>query len=56
MFVGAACYLIWAVNESRLHRRHAAESGVAPVAGPSDLKAVVAQMQQASAAQQKLAA
>jgi len=54
LFVAAACYLAWAVNEARIQRRGAPKAVAAPGAG--ELQAVVAQMQQAQAAPDKLAA
>ncbi|WP_457798439.1 hypothetical protein [Methylocystis sp. S23] len=54
LFVAAACYLAWAANEARIQRRGAAPAASAQPAG--ELKGVVAQMQQASAAPEKLAA
>ncbi|WP_424360458.1 hypothetical protein [Methylocystis parvus] len=55
LFIAAACYLAWAVNEARIQRRGAARPA-ASTQPANELKAVVAQMQQAQAAPEKLAA
>lgn len=56
LFIAAACYLVYAFNESRIHRRMQAVSGVA-AAAQSDLMSVVEKMKQAPApAAEKLAA
>lgn len=55
LFIGAVCYLIWAINEARIHRRADALAGAAGLA-QSELMAVVQQMQQGTAAPKKLAA
>ncbi|WP_442755507.1 hypothetical protein ACNHKD_02235 [Methylocystis sp. JAN1] len=54
LFIAAACYLAWAANEARIHRRGQAPTTVSAPA--NELKTVVAQMQQAQAAPEKLAA
>lgn len=55
MFIAAACYLVWAFNESRIHRRAEAQSGAA-AAAQSELISVVEQMKQGRAGAEKLAA
>jgi hypothetical protein len=55
IFVAAACYLIWAFNEARIHRRAEALSGAAGESH-SELRNVVEQMKQGRGAAEKLAA
>jgi hypothetical protein len=55
LFIAAICYLAWAVNEARIQRRGQVRSAASTQPSP-DLSPVVAQMQQAKAAEQKLAA
>jgi hypothetical protein len=55
LFVAAVCYLVWAVNESRLKHRAQARPVVAPQSA-GDLKTVVEKLTQAQATHEKLAA
>jgi hypothetical protein len=55
LFIGAVCYLVWAFNEARIHRRAGALAGAAHSA-QGELMAVVQQMQQGAAQPKKLAA
>lgn len=55
LFIAAACYLAWAVNEARIQRRDRACAAAS--AQPSDeLKTVAGKMKAAGAAHEKLAA
>ncbi len=56
LFVAAVCYLAWAVNEARIQRRGAAHMAVRPHQPATELQTVAAQMQQAQAGPEKLAA
>lgn len=55
LFIAAACGLTWAVNESRIRRRAAAQP-VAMGQPAGELKTVVEKMKSEPAAQAKLAA
>lgn len=56
LFIAALCYLAWAVNEARIQRRGQARTAASSAQPAPELKPVVAQMQQAKPAQEKLAA
>jgi hypothetical protein len=56
LFIGAVCYLVWAFNEARIHRRAEAALAGAAHSAQGELMAVVQQMQQGAAAPKKLAA
>jgi hypothetical protein len=55
LFIAAVCYLAWAINEARIQRRGQLRSAASAQPAP-ELNPVVAQTQQAKAAEQKLAA
>lgn len=50
LFIGAACYLVYAINEARIRRR------VLPHASTEELKTLVEQIARPAEAQEKLAA
>jgi hypothetical protein len=54
-FIAAVCYLAWAINETRIHRRIRAAANLGPFAH-SELRSVVEQMKQGSGTANKLAA
>ncbi|MGJ0508305.1 MAG: hypothetical protein ACR652_14535 [Methylocystis sp.] len=55
LFIAAACWLAWAFNEARIHRRADAAAGVAGSA-QNELMTVVEQMKTGAGAPEKLAA
>lgn len=54
-FIAAVCFLVWAVNETRIRRRNRAAATAGPFV-PSELMNVVAQMKQSADEASKLAA
>ena len=55
LFIGAACCLVYAINEARIKRRVLASPG-ATTTIPDELRTVVEQMNRSPAATEKLAA
>jgi hypothetical protein len=55
LFIAAVCYLVWAVNEARIHRRIRASAAGLPFAH-SELMSVVEQMKPRADSVDKLAA
>ena len=54
-FIAAVCYVVWAVNEARIHRRIRTSAGAGPFAH-SELMSVVERMKQRADEANKLAA
>jgi hypothetical protein len=54
-FIAAFCYVVWAVNEARIHRRIRASASAGPF-DHSELMSVVEQMKQRADEANKLAA